>query len=639
MNTRIHSETSFIKIVVNLLLFLFLLDAKQILAGQSVGNDAKTPAGIADIIRDPADVPPPVANRAPTTVRVTLIAKEVLGLLDPGAGTQYRYWTFNGKVPGPMIRARQGDTIEVTLHNDAGSHMVHSVDFHAALGPGGGAALSQTIPGQSKTFTFQATTPGLFVYHCGTPMIAEHMANGMYGLILVEPAEGLPHVDHEYYVMQGEVYTAAPKGKPGLQQFSGVKLMAETPEYYVFNGAVDALMKGHPMHAEVGQTVRFFFGNAGPNGTSSMHVVGEIFTHDYSLGSLTSPPLTGVQTATVPPGGAAILEVTTNQPGKFVLMDHAIARMEQGLMAALEVTGTDNQALMHAGPATSQSGQTESAAWVSGMTPADTQAAERAQETGTASTEPQIVAVNEKAEAVADPMDTMPTHDMSVHMTFKRVRPLRPSDSRLPLSTSRQAVQGPTELNGCLTLLEDGKAMLKVFPSNKTYRVEGQPLLFSEKANHLIHVTGERGSVVAKEDPNIPSFVVSTVDELAPDCSIRITPALLRKALSKDPWAGAPAPLTVGMNGFSFVPPKTVIKAGQKVTWKDSSDAIHDVVDDAGKAVNSADVHVPHGVKPFDSGWIQPGQTFSHTFTTPGVYQYACTLHEGYGMKGTVVVK
>ncbi len=127
-----------------------------------------------------------------------------------------------------MIRVEQGDMVEVTLHNDASSHMVHSVDFHAALGPWG-AAFSQAIPGESKTFTFQATTPGLFVYHCGTPMVAEHIANGMYGLILVEPKGGLPHVDHEYYVMQGEIYTTAPKGEASLQQFSDAKLMKKAP--------------------------------------------------------------------------------------------------------------------------------------------------------------------------------------------------------------------------------------------------------------------------------------------------------------------------------------------------------------------------------------------------------------------------
>lgn len=214
---------------------------------------------VADIARNPADVPPGIGSRSAATVRIDLTAIEVLGELDPVAKTTYRYWTFNGKVPGPMIRVRQGDTVEVTLHNDSNSHMVHSLDFHAAIGPGGGASLSQVLPGQQKTFTFQATTPGLFVYHCGTPMISDHIANGMYGLILVEPPGGLPQVDREYYVMQGEIYTAAPKGKSGLQAFSEANLMKESPEYFVFNGAVDALTRQHSLQAETGQMVRISF--------------------------------------------------------------------------------------------------------------------------------------------------------------------------------------------------------------------------------------------------------------------------------------------------------------------------------------------------------------------------------------------
>ena len=210
MRTSIHYSTSFVKTIVTLLVFLFPLTA-TLAARQNThnGHQATAQAKIVDIVRDPADVPPSVGNRKPAVVQVTLTAEEVVGTLDPSAGTTYRYWTFNGKVPGPMIRVRQGDTLEVTLRNEASSQMAHSIDFHAALGPGGGAAFTQAVPGQSRTFTFQATTPGLFVYHCGTPMIAEHIANGMYGLILVEPEGGLPPVDHEYYVMQGEVYTAA----------------------------------------------------------------------------------------------------------------------------------------------------------------------------------------------------------------------------------------------------------------------------------------------------------------------------------------------------------------------------------------------------------------------------------------------
>jgi len=173
-------------------------------------------------------------------------------------------------------------------------------------------------------------------------MIAEHIANGMYGLILVEPEGELATVDHEYYVMQGEIYTAAARGKAGMQQFSDAKMMGESPEYFVFNGAVDALTKTHPMQARVGETIRVFFGDAGPNDTSSLHVVGEIFTRDCLLGSLTSPPLTGVQTASVPPGAAAILEFKATVPGQFAMMDHAMARMAKGLMATFEITGAEN---------------------------------------------------------------------------------------------------------------------------------------------------------------------------------------------------------------------------------------------------------------------------------------------------------
>ena len=195
MTTSTQSQGSFIHTCSILMLCFALTSGAGTLEAQNSGqlmHGTTSQTRVADVVRNPTDVPSPIARRTAAIVRVTLTAEEVLGELDPSAGTTYRYWTFNGKVPGPMIRVRQGDTIEVTLRNDATSHMAHSVDFHAALGPGGGAAFSQTIPGQSKTFTFQATTPGLFVYHCGTPMIAEHIANGMYGLILVEPAGGLP---------------------------------------------------------------------------------------------------------------------------------------------------------------------------------------------------------------------------------------------------------------------------------------------------------------------------------------------------------------------------------------------------------------------------------------------------------------
>ena len=209
---------------------------------EGMASSRHASAQVVDVVRDAADVPPPVGNRPPTTVKVELTAAEVVGELDPATGTTYRYWTFNGKVPGPMIRVREGDTVEVTLHNSPSSHMVHSIDFHAAIGPGGGAAFSQVLPGTEKTFTFQATTPGLFVYHCGTPMIADHIANGMYGLILVEPTNGLSHADREFYVMQSEFYTkdASPDAK--TLEYSHDRAMDEHPQFVVFNGQSGSMM-------------------------------------------------------------------------------------------------------------------------------------------------------------------------------------------------------------------------------------------------------------------------------------------------------------------------------------------------------------------------------------------------------------
>ena len=294
----------------------------------------------ANISHDASELPPPIGNRAPQTVRVDLLTVELEGRL--AQGTTFGYWTFNGKVPGPFLRVRVGDTLEVHLKNAADSSMIHSVDFHAATGPGGGAAATQTDPGHEKMVRFKALVPGLYVYHCATPMVAHHIANGMYGLILVEPEGGLPPVDREFYVMQGEIYTDAPFGKRGSQEFSVEKLLDERPEYFVFNGSVGALSTLHPMKAKVGETVRIFFGVGGPNYTSSFHVIGEIYDRVYNLASLLSPPMQGIQTVTVPAGCAAIVEFKLDVPGNYLLVDHALSRAERGLAGVLQVEGPQN---------------------------------------------------------------------------------------------------------------------------------------------------------------------------------------------------------------------------------------------------------------------------------------------------------
>ena len=285
----------------------------------------------ADISREPTDLPPPVGKREPQTVRVDLVSVEVEGRL--AESTTFGYWTFNGKVPGPFIRVRVGDTIDIHLKNSADSAMIHSVDFHAATGPGGGAAALQVDPGHEKSMTWKALVPGLYVYHCATPMVSEHIANGMYGLILVEPEEGLPPADHEFYVMQGEIYADVPYGQHGSAEFSVEKLLNERPEYFVFNGSVGALSKLH---------VRIFFGVGGPNFTSSFHVIGEIFDKVYALGGVLSQPIEGIQTVSVAPGGAVITEFKTKVPGNYTLVDHALARAERGLLGVLHVEGPPN---------------------------------------------------------------------------------------------------------------------------------------------------------------------------------------------------------------------------------------------------------------------------------------------------------
>lgn len=300
---------------------------------------AKPVVAVPEIGLSAMALPPPIGERGPTTVRVDLEAIELEGLLDEG--TTYQYWTFNGTVPGPFLRVRVGDTVQVRLKNDENSAMIHSVDFHATTGPGGGAAFLQVEPGGEKQLDFKALVPGLYVYHCATPMVAHHIANGMYGMILVEPEGGLSPVDREFYVMQGEIYTEAAFGQHGSQEFSVEKLLSEQPEYFVFNGTVGTLTKQQPLQAKLGETVRLYMGVGGPNFTSSFHVIGEIFDRVYTMGDLMSPPLRGIQTVTVAPGGAVAVEFKLEVPGRYLLVDHALSRLERGLLGFLMVDGPD----------------------------------------------------------------------------------------------------------------------------------------------------------------------------------------------------------------------------------------------------------------------------------------------------------
>jgi nitrite reductase (NO-forming) len=281
-------------------------------------------------------VPPPVGKRPEARVVVDIEIKEVVM---PIAGdTTYTFWTFGGHVPGPFVRVRQGDTIELHLKNAPDNKMPHNIDLHAVTGPGGGAPRTFTAPGHQTEFSFQAMRPGLYVYHCAAAPVAMHIANGMYGLILVEPPEGLPPVDRELYVMQGDFYTVGGYHEKGLQAFDVQKAIDEKPTYVLFNGAEGSLTGANAPRAKVGEKIRIFVGNGGPNLTSSFHVIGTIFERVYREGGMTIE--NDVQTTTIPAGGAAIVEFTARVPGDYAMVDHAIFRaFNKGAVGMISVEG------------------------------------------------------------------------------------------------------------------------------------------------------------------------------------------------------------------------------------------------------------------------------------------------------------
>ena len=287
----------------------------------------------------PPMVPRPVGKRAATKliINMEVVEKE----MEMSDGVSYVYWTFDGTVPGSFIRTRVGDEIEFHLKNHPDSKLPHNIDLHAVTGPGGGAESSFVAPGREAVFTFKTMNPGLYVYHCATAPVGMHIANGMYGLILVEPEGGLPPVDKEYYIMQGDFYTEGEHGERGLQAFDMNKAVDEDADYVVFNGKVGALTGENELHAKVGETVRLFVGNGGPNLVSSFHVIGEIFDKVYVEGG--SMVNENVQTTLIPAGGAAMVEFKVDVPGELVLVDHSVFRaFNKGAIGMIKVEGREN---------------------------------------------------------------------------------------------------------------------------------------------------------------------------------------------------------------------------------------------------------------------------------------------------------
>jgi nitrite reductase (NO-forming) len=286
----------------------------------------------------PPMVPPPIDRAGNAKVIVELETTEQKGAL--ASGVEYTFWTFGGTVPGPFLRMRVGDTVQIRLKNATASLNPHSIDLHAVNGPGGGAAVTQIGPGEHAAFEWKALNPGLYVYHCATPHIPVHVANGMYGLILVEPEKGLPRVDREYYVMQGEFYTKGRTMAGGHQPFDPEKARDERPEYVVFNGRMGSLLGEGALKAKAGETVRLFVGNGGPNLIASFHVIGEVFDVVYPEAGIGREPNRNVQTTMIPAGGAAMVEFTAQVPGRYLLVDHSLSRaLDKGALASIEVTG------------------------------------------------------------------------------------------------------------------------------------------------------------------------------------------------------------------------------------------------------------------------------------------------------------
>ncbi len=292
------------------------------------------------VLTSPPNVPPPIGDRGPLKLRVKMeILEKEMEMAD---GVKYVYWTYGGSVPGSFIRTRVGDEVEFHLENHPDNKLPHNIDLHSVTGQGGGAASSFCAPGHKTVFSFKLLNPGLYVYHCATAPVGMHIANGMYGLILVEPAGGLPKVDKEYYVMQGDFYTKGPNGERGLQQFDMTKAVDERPDYVVFNGKVGALTGDNAITANVGERVRLFVGNGGPNLVSSFHVIGEIFDNVHVEGGETINKQ--VQTTLVPAGGAVIVDFKVDVPGTFILVDHSILRaFNKGALGMLKVTGEENK--------------------------------------------------------------------------------------------------------------------------------------------------------------------------------------------------------------------------------------------------------------------------------------------------------
>ncbi len=313
---------------------------------------SQRPVDVDRIAADPTDIPDPIERDSPAGVDVTLRAEEVVAEIEDGI--TFTYMTYDGRVPGPLIRVRQGDTVNLTFENGESNSLPHNVDFHAAAGPGGGAAATTTAPGESAEIRFKATYPGAYIYHCAVPNMDMHISAGMFGIILVEPPEGMPEVDHEVYIGQHELYTNRSTGGEGHHEFDTDSMRSEEPTYVLMNGEKYALTPdryGPAVTAGTDETVRVFFVDGGPNLSSSFHPIGSVWKTLYPDGSLSTEPQTHIQTRLVPPGSTTVATMNSPVPGDFKLVDHSLSRVaRKGCMAIVRAEGEKRPEIFDADP-------------------------------------------------------------------------------------------------------------------------------------------------------------------------------------------------------------------------------------------------------------------------------------------------
>jgi nitrite reductase (NO-forming) len=303
------------------------------------------------VAADPRDVPAPIDRNEPATVEVEMVTKEVVAEVEDGV--TFTYMTFDGQIPGPMVRTRVGDTVDLTIRNDESNSMAHNVDFHACRGPGGGAETTMVAPGETEHLRFKVTYPGAFVYHCAVANVDYHISAGMFGLIVVEPEEGLPAVDHEFYLGQHELYTKGAAGEEGHHDFDFESMAAEDPTYVLMNGEKYAITPDthDEMNVETGDTARVFYAVGGPNLTSSVHAIGSVWDEVWAEGALANDPQRYVQTLPVAPGSACVATMSFPVPGDFKLVDHALSRVaRKGAIAVVRATGPADEEVFDPDP-------------------------------------------------------------------------------------------------------------------------------------------------------------------------------------------------------------------------------------------------------------------------------------------------